>query len=39
MAEAVNPQPFGENLIEGVIISGTSVMHERIKNGAAILSF
>jgi predicted peroxiredoxin len=28
-----------QDLIEGVIISGASVMHEQIKNGAATLSF
>lgn len=28
-----------ENLLEGVIIAGSSVMHERIKAGAATLSF
>lgn len=28
-----------EDLIEGVIIAGSSVMHERIKAGAATLSF
>lgn len=28
-----------ENLIEGVVIAGSSVMHERIKHGAATLSF
>lgn len=27
------------DLIEGVVITGASVMHERIKNGAATLSF
>ena len=27
------------DLIEGVVISGASVMHEQIKNGAATLSF
>jgi predicted peroxiredoxin len=27
------------DLIEGVVISGASVIHERIKNGAATLSF
>ena len=27
------------DLVEGVIISGASVVHERIKNGAATLSF
>lgn len=28
-----------ENLIEGVVIAGSSVMHELIKRGAATLSF
>ncbi|HEX2197807.1 MAG TPA: DsrE family protein [Burkholderiales bacterium] len=28
-----------QDLIEGVVISGASVMHEQIKNGAATLSF
>ena len=28
-----------EHLIEGTIITGASVMHEQIKNGAATLSF
>lgn len=28
-----------QDLIEGVIITGASVMHEEIKNGAATLSF
>jgi len=28
-----------QDLIEGVIISGASVVHEQIKNGAATLSF
>lgn len=28
-----------ENLLDGVIIAGSSVMHERIKAGAATLSF
>jgi predicted peroxiredoxin len=28
-----------EDLVEGVIIAGSSVMHERIKAGAATLSF
>ncbi len=28
-----------EDLIEGVVIAGSSVMHERIKAGAATLSF
>ena len=28
-----------ENLLEGVVISGSSVMHELIKQGAATLSF
>ncbi len=28
-----------ENLIDGVIITGASVMHEAIKRGAATLSF
>ena len=28
-----------EDLIEGVVITGASVMHERIKEGAATLSF
>jgi predicted peroxiredoxin len=28
-----------EDLIEGVIIAGSSTMHERIKAGAATLSF
>jgi predicted peroxiredoxin len=28
-----------QDLIEGVTISGASVMHEQIKNGAATLSF
>src|SRR6476646_10351004 len=28
-----------EHLIEGVVISGASVVHERIKTGAATLSF
>jgi predicted peroxiredoxin len=27
------------DLVEGVVISGASVMHERIKQGAATLSF
>jgi predicted peroxiredoxin len=28
-----------EDLIEGVVIAGSSAMHERIKAGAATLSF
>ncbi len=28
-----------ENLLDGVVIAGASVMHERIKEGAATLSF
>ncbi len=28
-----------ENLLDGVIVAGSSVMHERIKAGAATLSF
>ncbi len=28
-----------QDLIEGVVITGASVMHEQIKNGAATLSF
>lgn len=28
-----------ENLLDGVVITGASVMHERIKRGAATLSF
>jgi len=28
-----------EDLLEGVVISGASVVHERIKTGAATLSF
>ena len=28
-----------EDLLEGVVIAGASVMHERIKEGAATLSF
>jgi hypothetical protein len=28
-----------EDLIEGVVITGASLMHERVKQGAATLSF
>ena len=31
--------PGQEDLIEGVVITGASAMHERIKQGAATLSF
>jgi predicted peroxiredoxin len=36
----IKSRGYTENdLIDGVIITGASVMHERIKNGAATLSF
>lgn len=36
----VKARGYGEaDLIEGVVVSGASVMHERIKAGAATLSF
>jgi predicted peroxiredoxin len=39
-APCVKSRGYGqENLLEGVIVSGASVVHERIKTGAATLSF
>lgn len=36
----VKARGYGEgDLLDGVIVSGASVVHERIKNGAATLSF